>query len=240
MIMRSYRNPKKNLLQLTRIFTIDILNIGAPADFECTKRFQFRVHVFNCTGRNQQGYCQSHLSKSLYHTSLQKPHVSMSARWSHRRERKRWGPLLFALVCSLVHYKEKTVQLCVPVSFLESFCARNWLHRCKKANIRKQSLGGGEKSRWCVWKSQPGPSQWPPPSCSSMAWMPGVLETSWKANSERKSQPSDYVMSLSLKESLFSSTYVTYVLFNVQLYIQSISGCFGIWLHISTWWSSLN
>jgi len=46
-------------------------------------------------------------------------------------------------------------------------------------------LGGGEKSRWCVWKSQPGPSQWPPPSCSSMASMPGVLETSWKANSER-------------------------------------------------------
>ena len=47
MIMRSYGNPKKNLLQLTRIFTIDILNIGAPADIERTKRFQFRVHVFN-------------------------------------------------------------------------------------------------------------------------------------------------------------------------------------------------
>ena len=185
--MRSYGNPKKNLLQLTRIFTIDILNIGAPADFECTKRFQFRVHVFNFTGRNQQGYCQSHLSIEipLSHILTKNPCFDVCKMKPQTWEKKMRPPFclhLFAASCSI---KKRLYSCACQCLFLESSCARNWLHRCKKANIRKQSLGGGEKSRWCVWKSQPGPSQWPPPSCSSMASMPGVLETSWKANSER-------------------------------------------------------
>ena len=59
-------------------------------------------------------------------------------------------PFLFALVCSLVQYKEKTVQSCVPLHRLVNACVRKWLHSCAKANIRKQS--------WVVVKNRVGVS----------------------------------------------------------------------------------